>query len=269
MKYKVLALWAGISIAGGMANAQDMKVRMVGYKDCHPDLSKLTFEYKPQYCSMSQQSFTFMVEGQNIAVLDEDSLKLSKLEIDGKDILYNRKGDDNFKIGSFPKVDENGDFTVFDVNIKSAPFGKIGHVSLEGTVNIMTSERMIIKERKGLYLTKGFSMKLGSLTISDKPIPEEADASDNIGKALSKGLKNVLSGNNDSLIIYVKGDINAFVSLEVYENGKKIDSGWYSSNDDEKTLNYSKPNGSIIDIKVKYWDALKHNTVPISTNGGV
>ena len=261
MKPIIKILTFSLFIFSGLVQAQDMKIRMVSYKDCHPDLKQLEFSDKPQQCSMSSQALTFMVEGSNIAAIDDKSLNFSKLEVKGKDIRYNRKGEESFKLGSFPKVDGNGEYAIFDVNFESAPFGYISSASVDGTVGIITSEQLKNEEKVGLDLKKVFLFKAGPLTVSNQPASQQQGG---IGGALKEGLQTAFIGEDaNTLRIYVSGDLDAFVKLEVYEDNQELTAGWSSWSDNEKTLTFTKPAGSIIGLKLKYWHGLKRVTVPI------
>lgn len=252
-----------------LAQSQEFNVKMVAYKDCHSSIKSLDFSAKPQVCNMSSQAMTFMIRGKNIAVIDKDSLKFSKLEVNGEDVRYNRKGDNTFEFGSFPKIEENGDYAIFDVELKSAPFGHIGSASLAGTIDIMTSKKLVIEERNAINLKKSFSLNVGPLTLSNQPkaIPQKTKQGGLIneaGEALSEGLKSAFLGaESDSLIIYVNGEHDSIVSLEIYENDKKLKQGWYTTSGDERKRSFAKPIGSNINLKLKYWANMQRVTVPI------
>lgn len=264
MKIKIIVTTLFISLFANNALAENMTIKMIAYKDCHPDVNKLDFASKPQTCNMSNQAMTFMVEGKNIAVLDKDSLNFSKLSIGDSDIRHNRKGDKNYSMGSFPKVDDNGNFAVFDIEFESAPFGKVSSISIDGSLEILTSERVVVNENKGLDLNQGFILDIGPFVVSDKPIQAEKINDAAVGNALAKGLQTAFMGSsNDGLPIYVQGNMDAFVSIEIFENGQKIDQGWSTIGKNDKTINFSKTSGSIIDLNLKYWDGLARVTLPI------
>lgn len=238
MKFGIKALALGLSVFTGLVHAQDLSVRMVSYKDCHPDLKQLDFSDKPQQCGMSSQAITFMIEGRDIAVLDKKSLAFSKLEVGGRDVRYNRKGEAEFEMGSFPKVDDDGQYALFDVNLNSAPFGHVGSASVDGTLDVFTSERLINEDKAGIDLGKPFSFKAGPLTVSNQPmhVRQQGGVLGKAGEALAEGLQAAFMGNQgDSLMLYITGNLDAFVELEVYENGEKVNSGWSSWDEKEKT----------------------------------
>lgn len=266
MKFIAKILAIGLLIFSGTVQSQELSARMVAYKDCHSSIDSLDFSAKPQVCNMSSQAITFMVSGKNIAVIDKASLKISKLEIKGEDARYNRKGDDAFEFGSFPKVEDNGEYAIFDIELKSAPFGYIASVSLEGTIDIMTSKGVINEERKAINLQESFSLEIGPLTLSNQPKPAQEKANEGglIGDALSKGMRTAFLGEEgDSLAIYINGDHDSLVSLEVYENGKKLKQSWYTTSGTERKRTFGKPTGSNISLKLKYWNGMQKVTVPI------
>jgi hypothetical protein len=127
---------------------------------------------------------------------------------------------------------------------------------------------VINDERNAVDLQKGFSMDIGPLTLSNqpKPVPQKTEKG-GLGGALEKGLQEAFMGqDNESLMIYVNGNHDALVSLDVYENGKKLDQGWYTTSGEERRRSYAKPAGSKIDLKLKYWDGMQRVTVPIKVN---
>jgi hypothetical protein len=268
MKHVMKTVAVSLLLFAGSAQSQDFSVSMVAYKDCHTSVNSLDFSAKPQVCNMSLQAITLMIRGQNIAVIDKESLKFSKLEVGGKDVRYNRKGDEVFELGSFPKIDENGEYAIFDVELKSAPFGHVGSASVDGTIDILTGARVISEEKNAIDLEKGFSMNVGPLTVSNqpKPVPQKSEKG-GLGGALEKGFEKAFMGqDSDSLVIYVNGNHDALISLDVYENGKQLDQGWYTTSGEERRRSYSKPAGSKIDLKLKYWDGMQRVTVPLKLN---
>jgi hypothetical protein len=268
MKHIIKILAASLAVFAGSAQSREFSVSLIAYKDCHSSINSLEFSAKPQVCNMSSQALTLMVRGQNIAVIDKGSLKFSKLDVGGKDVRYNRKGDNAFKFGSFPKIDENGEYAIFDAELKSAPFGYIGSASLAGTIDIMTGTGVIKEERNAIILEKSFSLDIGPLTLSNqpKPIPAKLEQG-GLSGALGKGIEKAFMGqDSDSLNIYVNGNHDSLVSLDVYEKGKELKQGWYTTSGEERRRSYAKPTGSKIDLKVKYWDGMQRVTVPIELN---
>lgn len=266
MKIGITIPILSLLIFSGLSQAQNFEVKMVAYKDCHSSIKSLDFMAKPQVCNMSNQAMTFMIRGKNISVIDKDSLRFSKLVIGGEDVRYNRKGDNAFEFGSFPKIEENGEYAIFDVELKSAPFGHIGSASLDGTVEIMTSKGVINEERNAINLNKIFSLSIGPLTLSNqpKPVPQKTKQGGLIVEVLSEGLKSAFLGDeSDSLVIYVNGDHDSLVSLEVYENDKKLKQGWSTTSGDERKITFAKPTGLNINLKLKYWEDLQRVTVPL------
>lgn len=268
MKMIVRALLFCFSVVSSSSVfSQDMSVSLVAYKDCHPDVGGLEFSMRPQLCSMSEQALSFMIKGNNIALVVKDSLDFSKLEVGGKDVRFNRKGDRAFEMGSFPQVDGNGEFAIFDVVIKSAPFGYVGSASVIGSVDVITSERLMREEKDGLDITKEFSLEVGPIKVSNFSQSEvqPQGAIGEMGEVLKKGIRTSFLGDaKNELAIFLSGKLDAFVELEVYENGNKLKSSWSVQQGGEKTLFFSKPSGSKMDIKLKYWDGLNRVTVPIN-----
>ncbi|MEM1155151.1 MAG: hypothetical protein AAGI44_13520 [Pseudomonadota bacterium] len=270
MKKRVTILALNALFASGLVWADDMKVNLVGYHDCSAVLDGLGTD-TPQKCFGTKQRMTlnFMVEGQNIASVDEESLKVSVLQANGKDAMVNRRGDDAFSLGS-TKVDDDGEYALFDVKLDQVPFGSFGEVSLDATVGLVTSEGFSTEVKKDVDLTKPFLFKVGDLSLSNqdpKKFGSEADTRNTEGavqKALADAMVTALfGGSDDELKLYVFGDIAAFIALEVLDNGKPLEQGWTSTSDSGMGINFAIPSGTTVDISIRYWYGLKRVTVPV------
>jgi hypothetical protein len=259
----------GLLFFTGYVQSQEFDVSMVAYVDCDSSAYSDGLSAKPHICGMSPQVITLMIRGQNIATIDEDSLKFSKIEIGGKDLLNNSKGKNAFKLGSFPRVGVNGEYAMFNLEFKSAPFGHIGSASLAGTIDILTGKKMIDEERSSIDLTNKFTLDVGLLTLSNQPKPKpKLSVKGALGAFLEKELNKleneIMKDEKDDFIIYVSGNLDSLISLDVYENGRKLDHGWNSTRREEMKMHFEKPAGSKIDIKLKYWDGIQRVTVPIN-----
>ncbi|WP_444921696.1 hypothetical protein ACJJID_04720 [Microbulbifer sp. CnH-101-G] len=219
---------------------------------------------KPQQCAMASRSILFKVEGRDIAVVDSESLKFSKLEINGEDVRYNRKGEEKFKLGSFPKIDEDGNYAFVDIILEDGPFGFISSSKIDGSVDILTSKGTNKEVKNNIDLKKAFTWKVGSLEVSNQSF-NKSESADSFESALKEGLKSAFLGDTgDNLAIYVTGNLDSLVELKAYENGSELNSGWSTTSQNEKAQRFDKPNGSVIDIELTYWDGLERVTVPIT-----
>jgi hypothetical protein len=81
MQGKMILVYRTAALIAINTQAQGLKAKLVAYKDCHPDAAALEYPIKPQQCGLYDQGLTFMIEGQNIALVDKDSLAVSKLEV--------------------------------------------------------------------------------------------------------------------------------------------------------------------------------------------
>lgn len=263
---KMVAL-LGMSLLLGAVSVSAMQVEKVAYKDCHPDLDKLDFSDRPHGCSTSKQSITLRVSGENIAQIDSDSLSLSQLAFEGNDYRSNRRGEQTYKMGSFPKIDGDGAYALFDLELDTLPFGSVGEVSVRGAVDIITSDRVETSIRGGLDIDQGFTFNAGPLTVSTAE--SKADAIGGLlngaGKALAQGLQESMTGSSESeyLPLHVSGELDAYVDIQVIEAGKKLESNWSTWTDTSKTLFFPKPAGKMVDVVVRYWVGLKRHTVAI------
>jgi hypothetical protein len=66
-----------------------------------------------------------------------------------------------------------------------------------------------------------------------------------------------------TLLLFVTGNFDAFVGVEVIANGEEVTRKMLSMHPEQRTLRYPRPAGSIIDINIRYWDGLKRVTVPL------
>ncbi len=253
-----------ISCALGLptvTSAELLSAKLVAYKDCHQDARSLDSTTKPYQCGPFDQTLTYMVVGKNIAGFDKASFALSRLEVDGNDLRLNRKRNPTYKMGPTPKFDETGNHALFNVSLKHLPFGSVALASLDGSIDVITSERLIVEDRKELNLQSEFSTSIGPLLVSNsRQVKEESSVqlSPSLQKKRDKRAK---ERAEKYLQIYVSGELDAFVGLEVYENGREIKRRTMSLSSDERVLTYPKPAGSIIDIRVKHWEGLKRVNV--------
>ncbi len=260
MKFKnhtALLLTSIIALNAAPAFAVSPTVQAIGYKSCGAFPESMGFGEKPQYCMNHEgkTSVSFMVSGENIVSVKKETLKANTLTLNGADISTNRTGDPTYALGSFPKTSEDGTKLVFDVEIKNAPFAKNQKIAFDGTVDITTSEKMINLSH-ATDLTKEFEVKLGDYTITNK---KKLSIEGAIGSAMTS-----MMSSGDSLPIKIAGDLDALISLEMFEGDKKVDTGWSSWNDGIKTINFNKPSQTNVNFKLKYWDKLTQKTVKLS-----
>ena len=122
MQGKMILVYTTAALIAINTQAQGLKAKLVAYRDCHPDAAALEYPIKPQQCGLYNQGLTFMIEGQNIALVDKDSLAISKLDVKGEDARFNRKGEPAYKTTPTPKVDENSTRAMFSIFLDSAAF---------------------------------------------------------------------------------------------------------------------------------------------------
>ena len=191
-----------VTAAAGVPEGADYQVKPMGY------------EYGA--------TLHFFVTGENMISFDKESLKA-----------------DGWKLGSFPKVSDDGTQASFSIHKKGDYLGKVGSIEAEGTVVLYTGGETKTIEQK---------VKVGDKAVEVGPFKVNA------GK--SKGF---FSGEG----VHVKGDIKKIKEVKVIQKGKKLDDQGSSWSDGSKTFNFKDMKGEV-EISVTYWPDLKKTEVSFS-----
>ena len=164
----------------------------------------------------------FFVTGENMISFDKESLKAN-----------------GWKLGSFPKVSDDGTQASFAIQKKGDYLGKVDSIKAEGSIMLFTGG-----ETKTLTQT---------ITVGDKAV-KVGPFKVNAGK--SKGF---FGGEG----VHVKGEIKKIKEVKVLQNTKELDGQGSSWSDDAKTFNYKGLKGEV-EISVTYWPNLKKTEVSFS-----
>ncbi len=191
-----------VTAAAGVPEGADFQVKPMGY------------EYGV--------TLHFFVTGENMISFDEKSLKA-----------------DGWKLGSFPKVGDDGSQASFAIQKKGNYLGKVDNLKVEGSVVLYTG---------GETKTLTQKMKVGDKAVEVGPFKV------NGGK--SKGF---FGGEG----LHVKGEINKIKEVKVLQNGKELDRQGSSWSGDSKTFNFKGLKGEI-EISIIYWPDLKKTEVSFS-----
>ena len=164
----------------------------------------------------------FFVTGDNMISFDEKSLKA-----------------DGWKLGSFPKVGEDGTEASFSIHKKGDYLGKVDNIKAEGSVLLFTG---------GETKTLTQKIKVGDKAIEMGPLKVHA------GKA-----KGGFGGEG----LHVRGDIKKIKELKVLQDGKELDSNGSSWFGNSKTFDFKELKGEI-EVSLTYWTDLKKIEVSFS-----
>ncbi|PCJ15857.1 MAG: hypothetical protein COB04_12400 [Gammaproteobacteria bacterium] len=257
MKLKFIALLL-INFAGmEAALSEPMRAELVAYSECSAWMAKLDSKEKTQHCIWADHTLTFVVNGENISALKGGSLRLSKFELDGNDLRYDRLGNETYTMGIAPLVDSNGKYAILEIHFKSTEFGRLSSVVVEGTVELSVGEQLRTKEVDSLNIDDKFSIQAGPITAS-RSAPTKYNQSKSLGFDLI-------------------GNMNAFVSLIVSEDSRALKNigSWGLGDDKKRSYSFTKPLDSKVDVRLTYWAKVRQVTVPISlspkhiTNTGI
>ena len=146
---------------------------------------------------------------------------------------------DGWKLGSFPKVSDDGTQASFSIHKKGDYLAKVDNIKAEGSVELYTGGE-----------TKTLIQKIN---VGDEPV-DMGPFKVNGGK--SKGF---FGGEG----LHVKGEINKIKEVKVLQNGKELDRQGSSWSGDSKTFNFKGLKGEI-EISIIYWPDLKKTEVSFS-----
>jgi hypothetical protein len=191
-----------VTAAAGVPEGADFQVKPMGYK--------------------YGVTLHFFVTGENMISFDKESLKA-----------------DGWKLGSFPKVGDDGTQASFSIQKKGDYLGKVDKIKAEGSVLIFTG---------GETKTLTQKMKVGDKVIEVGPFKVNA------GKA-----KGMFGGEG----VHVRGDIKKVKELMVLQYGKKLESNGTSWSGDSKTFNFKDLKGEV-EVSLTYWPNLKKTEVKFS-----
>lgn len=191
-----------VTAASGLPEGADYQVKPMGY------------EYGV--------TLHFFVTGENMISFDEKSLKA--------------KG---WKLGSFPKVSDDGNQASFSVHKKGDYLGKVDSLKAEGSVTVFTGAE-----------TKSLTQKM---TVGDEPVlmgPYKV----HLGKA-----KGMFGGEGLNLT----GEIMKVKEVTVMQAGKKLKNQGSSWSGESKTFNFKDLKGDA-EVTVVYWPNLQKTEVSFS-----
>ena len=229
----------GLCLSAGVfsAVAGEVKAEMVSLTVAKSLPSELPFQVKP-HNHPEGFSVTYLLTGEGMTGINEKSLKLDSVKTsDGKELSKTRRGGANYKMGSFAKVGDEGEFGSFSFSVNENIIGKAQGLKISGSIKVFLGDKVLEKT------TSPGDLKL----LKDTVAGIEVSYSENKFGG-SAGIK-------------VKGNLNKIVSVMILdEKGKEIKSNGWSGWDDQKTYNFSKL-PKVGQLKLMYWNELVEQEV--------
>ena len=229
----------GMCLSAGLlsAFAGEVKAELVSVHIAKSLPSEVPFQVKP-HNHPDGFSVTYLLKGEGMTGINEKSLKLESVKIAaGKELSKTRTGSANYKMGSFPKVGEKGEFGSFSFTVSENIMGKADGLKISGSIKVFLGDKVLEKT------TSPGDLKL----LKDTVAGIEVSYSENKFGG-SAGIK-------------VKGNLNKIVSVMILdEKGKEIKSNGWSGWDDQKTYNFQKL-PEVGQLKLMYWNELVEQEV--------
>ncbi len=266
-------------------NQDGSTTRISGVEICSKDVPK---DAQHQDCSFGGSAIYFYAEGENFVGLNKNSLSIKRLEVAGKDIRQTRSLEDNFKLGSFPKVSDDGNFVTWSVSIPSGFHSPRNALQIKGSIEALKSEELLSAESSEVKYDSFSDFTLGPITVKGteiKPVQKSEIKDEELLKKLTeldldkitvKDAERIAEEMGESLALVMQslfgsffnapsgveggelqlqlhGEFVAVERIEVYSNGKKLSSKGYSYTDTQRSSLFEKPTGPTIVVKVFYW----------------
>jgi hypothetical protein len=192
-----------------------------------------------------------LVHGEGIAGIKDDSLAITTLAAaDGKNLATGRTGKPAWKMGSFPKVTEDGKVAIFSIEGPDNLLGRVDGVTLTGSITLLLGSEV------GTAATGEIDAK------ASKPV-QFPGFTVKTGHAAS--VIHMLGGGGDDqgISVTVEGNLGAIIEVKASQGGAALESSSSSSNDTWRTYDFSgKPAGTVA-VTVTYWKDLKEQVLPL------
>lgn len=200
------------------------------------------FDVKPMGYDKPGYQIVYLVKGENISGIDEESLKIDMVRTkDGKDISKNFKGKPTYELGPFAKVADNGKYARFTVSIEPDKITQSEIPEVHGSISVSTAGGTEVKTVQ-LKTSGGEPQTAGQFTVSVAKAGGGMFGSDGFGITL-KGPENVLS------------------SIEVTSGGKACESEGTMTLNGVKTFYFEKPTAADVTVSLTCWTDLKSHVL--------
>jgi hypothetical protein len=221
----VAAAWAG--------DAPKATVKPVQFLVCAPLPAELPFSAKP-FGHEPGFKIAWLIEGEDLIGISEGSLVVTALKTpDGKNLAVARNGSTTWKLGSFPKVSDDGRFAVFTIDCSAQAFGQVEQLSIEGSVAVMTgSDRRT--EELAFDPEKPSKATVGPLTIDF-------------------GAKDDMPMMGGGYGISVTGPREIISSIEIMDGGKRLKRRGSSYSNNVCTYQFDRPTNPAPKLQLAWW----------------
>jgi len=223
-----------------------LKARMIQVLSCDDIPASVPFDAKPMQYEPGFRVW-FLIEGADLVGFKPESLAISAM-IDGagKDISKKRNGSPAYKMGSFPKVSDDGKFAVFEVDGTENEFGRADQIKISGAVTMLTSTKR--SEAKGeLDLSLQRKVALGPFQAS-------------VGAGGIFG--NLIASGSSQTPVLVDGDLSKLIDVKLFDGATELKHDMTSSSGSQKVYYFHKGESQKPTIVVSYWEDLKEVVVP-------
>ena len=130
-----------------------------------PEASGLPFSVKPMNAEKTGCEITYLVEGNNLTGIDTDSVRIeSIMSKAGDDLSKDKRGRSTWRIGSFPKIDDDGKYATFSLFV--ATEAPMTIPAPKGTISIKTANKIETQTLTFKTNEKGNEQKAGPFIFS-------------------------------------------------------------------------------------------------------
>ena len=233
--------------------AQDFTVKPIMIQECAPVAEEIKFGEKPMGYEPGFKIF-LMINGKDMSAFKKEGLSIDYIKTkDGQDISKSRAGKVNYKMGSFPKVTEDGKRAFLSLESSENVFGSAEALQIKGRITVLTSSKVETLSTKELEFGKSESQKVGPFTVTANP---KAESTFNLG------------GDDKASKIKVQGPLDSISNISFVVDGKdEKNKGWFGF-DDSKTYSIGIANVNKVVVKINYWVDLKEKAIPFEIKLG-
>jgi hypothetical protein len=199
-------------------------------------------------------SVGYLIEGEDIIGIDKKSLVIEHILLPGgKDITKKRNGKDNFELGAFPEVSDDGRFGFFAVESDEHVFGKADGLDIKGTIGVRLASDLKTAESKPHPLGANDTEPVDGFTVTFGPGPN----ADKVPDFVKQSYK-------DKVPLRVAGPLEKVAEVRLIVAGKEVEPNeWSSADTGSRTYFFPKGDGASAGaLRIKYWQKLKVVVVP-------
>jgi len=204
-------------------------------------------------------SIGYLIQGDGIIGVDKESLVIDQILLPGgKDITKKRNGKNNWEIGSFPEVSDDGRFCFFQVTSDEHAFGKAESLDIHGSIGVRTASDLKTFSTKAHVLDGGDTEVVDEFSVTFGRDPNDKGETAFFRNDKKDKATVVVSGMLDKLtevVLMIAG--KAIKSEESYGPSTSAGSGVGS-----RTYIFSRGEGAVPGVlQFKFWKDLKEVVV--------